>query len=126
MDILTLVSVLSAIGFSGVGSMLGIAMTASVSSRMVSEKPEKFGLALVFTVLAETPVIYGLLVSLFIIMNGSSVNDFNASISLLSAGLSVVSPLTLTSSISNGLVLFFRRNLMASLLECLWQLRWIC
>ncbi|MBO3841773.1 MAG: V-type ATP synthase subunit K [Candidatus Brockarchaeota archaeon] len=89
MDIFTLVSVLSAIGFSGVGSMLGIAMTASVSSRMVSEKPEKFGLALVFTVLAETPVIYGLLVSLFIIMNGSSVNDFNTSISILSAGLSV-------------------------------------
>jgi V/A-type H+-transporting ATPase subunit K len=89
MDVLTLISVLSAIGFSGVGSMLGIAMTASVSSRMIAEKPERFGLALVFTVLAETPVIYGLLVSLFIIMNASSVNDFNTSISLLGSGLSV-------------------------------------
>ncbi|MEM3389585.1 MAG: hypothetical protein QXU11_08835 [Thermoproteota archaeon] len=89
MDVFTLISVLSAIGFSGVGSILGIAMTASVSSRMVAEKPERFGLALVFTVLAETPVIYGLLVSLFIIMNGSSVNDFNTSVSLLGAGLSV-------------------------------------
>ncbi|MGC8832220.1 MAG: hypothetical protein ACP5PQ_06550 [Thermoproteota archaeon] len=89
MDVFTLISVLSAIGFSGVGSILGIAMTASVSSRMVAEKPERFGLALVFTVLAETPVIYGLLVSLFIIMNGGSVNDFNTSISLLASGLSV-------------------------------------
>jgi len=89
MDALTLISVLSAVGLSGVGSMLGIAMTASMSSRMVAEKPERFGLALVFTVLAETPVIYGLLISLFIIMNGSSVNDFNTSISLLGSGLSV-------------------------------------
>ncbi|NHV99701.1 MAG: V-type ATP synthase subunit K [Thaumarchaeota archaeon] len=89
MDVLTLISVLSAIGFSGVGSILGIAMTASVSSRMIAEKPERFGLALVFTVLAETPVIYGLLVALFLIMNGSNVNDFNTSISLLGSGLSV-------------------------------------
>jgi F0F1-type ATP synthase membrane subunit c/vacuolar-type H+-ATPase subunit K len=44
---------------------------------------------LVFTVLAETPVIYGLLVALFLIMNGSNVNDFNTSISLLGSGLSV-------------------------------------
>lgn len=89
MDVFTLISVLSAIGLSGVGSILGIAMTASVSTRLIAEKPERFGMALVFTVLAETPVIYGLLVSLFIIMNGRNINDFYVSISLLGSGLSV-------------------------------------
>jgi len=89
MDVFTLASVLSAIGFSGVGSILGIAMTASVSARLVAEKPERFGMALVFTVLAETPVIYGLLVALFIITSGWSVNDFHASLPLLGSGVSV-------------------------------------
>lgn len=89
MDILSLISILSAIGFSGIGSILGIAMTASVSTRLVAEKPERFGMALVFTVLAETPVIYGLLVSLFIIMRGSNVNNFYSSLSLLGSGISV-------------------------------------
>ncbi|MGC8934107.1 MAG: hypothetical protein ACP5HX_04440 [Thermoproteota archaeon] len=89
MNIFSLFSVLSAIGLSGVGSILGIAMTASVSTRLVAEKPERFGMALVFTVLAETPVIYGLLVSLFIIMSGSNVNNFYSSLSLLGSGISV-------------------------------------
>jgi V/A-type H+-transporting ATPase subunit K len=89
MDVFTLASVLSAIGFSGVGSILGIAMTASVSARLVAEKPERFGMALVFTVLAETPVIYGLLVALFIITSGWSVNEFHASLPLLGSGVSV-------------------------------------
>ncbi|MGC8831765.1 MAG: V-type ATP synthase subunit K [Thermoproteota archaeon] len=89
MDVFTLASVLSAIGFSGVGSILGIAMTASVSARLVAEKPERFGMALVFTVLAETPVIYGLLVALFIITSGWSVNDFHSSLPLLGSGVSV-------------------------------------
>ncbi|MGQ9596791.1 MAG: V-type ATP synthase subunit K [Thermoproteota archaeon] len=89
MDVFTLASVLSAIGLSGVGSILGIAMTASVSARLAAEKPERFGMALVFTVLAETPVIYGLLISLFIIMNGSDVNDLYTSLSLLGSGISV-------------------------------------
>lgn len=89
MNIFSLISILSAIGFSGIGSILGIAMTASVSTRLVAEKPERFGMALVFTVLAETPVIYGLLVSLFIIMSGSNVNNFYSSLSLLASGISV-------------------------------------
>lgn len=89
MDILSLFSILSAIGLSGVGSILGIAMTASVSTRLIAEKPERFGMALVFTVLAETPVIYGLLISLFIIMSGSSIDNFYSSLSLLGSGISV-------------------------------------
>ncbi|MEM0003101.1 MAG: hypothetical protein QXS21_03610 [Thermoproteota archaeon] len=89
MDIFSLISILSAIGLSGVGSILGIAMTASVSTRLIAEKPERFGMALVFTVLAETPVIYGLLVSLFILMSGSNINDFYSSLSLLGSGISV-------------------------------------
>jgi len=89
MDLLVLLSILSAIGLSGIGSILGITMTASVSSRLVAERPERFGMALVFTVLAETPVIYGLLVSLFIIMRGNEINSLQTSISLLGSGLSV-------------------------------------
>jgi len=89
MDILTLVSVLLSIGLSGIGSIIGLAMTGSVSTRLVAEKPERFGMTLVFTVLAETPVIYGLLVSLFIVTRGSEAANLYTSISLLGAGLSV-------------------------------------
>jgi V/A-type H+-transporting ATPase subunit K len=81
--------VLLAIGLSGVGSIIGLAMTGSISTRLVAEKPERFGMTLVFTVLAETPVIYGLLVSLFIITRGNMPSDLYISMSVLGAGLSV-------------------------------------
>ena len=67
-----------AIGISGIGSAIGLTMAAKASEEATSEHPEKFGTNLVFTVLAETPVIYGLLIALILVLNSQQIVKFVA------------------------------------------------
>ncbi|MDH5703450.1 MAG: V-type ATP synthase subunit K, partial [Aigarchaeota archaeon] len=50
-----------AIGLAGIGASIGQRMAASASTMLMAERPERFGLSLILTVLVETSAIYGLL-----------------------------------------------------------------
>lgn len=63
-----------AVGVSGIGSTIGITMAGRASEKSSSEKGKQFGTNLVFTVLAETPTIYGLLIALILILNASNID----------------------------------------------------
>jgi V/A-type H+-transporting ATPase subunit K len=61
------------VGLTGIGSAIGLTMAGRSSENAISEKPENFGMNLVFTVLAETPVIYGLLIALLLILSSKGI-----------------------------------------------------
>lgn len=57
-----------AVGIAGCGSGIGQGIAAAASAGATAEKPEFFGKGLVYTVLPETQVIYGLLVAILILV----------------------------------------------------------
>ncbi len=57
-----------AIGLSGIGSGIGVGIAGASGAGVISERPEKFGTALVFQALPQTQAIYGLLVGILIIV----------------------------------------------------------
>ncbi len=59
-----------AIGGAGLGSGIGQGIAASASAGATAEDPGFFGRGLVFTVLPETQVIYGLVIAI-LIMSGA-------------------------------------------------------
>ena len=67
-----------AVGASGIGSTIGITMAGRASEKASTEKGRLFGTNLVFTVLAETPTIYGLLIALIMILNATNVEELVA------------------------------------------------
>ena len=67
-----------AVGASGIGSTIGITMAGRASEKASTEKGRLFGTNLVFTVLAETPTIYGLLIALIMILNAASIEELVA------------------------------------------------
>lgn len=68
-----------AVGASGIGSTIGITMAGRASEKTSAEKSKAFGTNLVFTVLAETPTIYGLLIALILILNADKIAGLVAS-----------------------------------------------
>lgn len=64
-----------AVGASGIGSTIGITMAGRAAEKTSSERGKQFGTNLVFTVLAETPTIYGLLIALIMILNAGRIED---------------------------------------------------
>lgn len=57
-----------AVGIAGCGSGIGQGIAAAASAGATAEKPEFFGKGLVYTVIPETQVIYGLLVAILILV----------------------------------------------------------
>ena len=90
-DILTLAigGASVAIGLAGAGATLGQRMAASASSLLMAEKPERFGLTLIFTVLVETSAIYGLLIAILILVRLDAATTLGHGIAALAAGISV-------------------------------------
>ncbi len=78
-----------AIGLAGIGASLGQRMAASTSSLLMAEKPERFGLTLILTVLVETSAIYGLLIAILILARMDFATTTYHGIAALAAGLSV-------------------------------------
>jgi len=58
-----------AVGLTGIGSGLGEMSIGAAAVGAVAEDKDMFGLALVFTVLPETIVIFGLVVSLLLLFS---------------------------------------------------------
>jgi V/A-type H+-transporting ATPase subunit K len=80
------------IGLSGAGASIGQRMAASASSLLMAEKPERFGISLILTVLVETSAIYGLLISILILANLGSAENVYQGWTALSAGLCIGIP----------------------------------
>lgn len=78
-----------AIGLAGAGASLGQRMAASSGSLLMAEKPERFGLTLILTVLVETSAIYGLLIAILILARLDAAVTLYHGIAALAAGFSV-------------------------------------
>lgn len=93
MDTLTLALVIGgvalSIGLAGTGASIGQRMAASASSLLMSDKPERFGISLILTVIVETSAIYGLLISILILVSMGNITNVNQGLAALAAGLSV-------------------------------------
>jgi V/A-type H+-transporting ATPase subunit K len=79
----------AAIGLAGAGASLGQRMAASASSLLMAERPERFGLSLILTVLVETSAIYGLLIAILILARMDTVLSVYHGFAALAAGISV-------------------------------------
>ncbi len=79
----------AAIGLAGAGASLGQRMAASASSLLMAEKPERFGLTLILTVLVETSAIYGLLIAILVLARMDIVFEVYHGVAALAAGVSV-------------------------------------
>ncbi len=79
----------AALGIAGVGASMGQRMAASAGSLLMADKPERFGISLILTVIVETSAIYGLLVAILILARLNSVSTMRQAVAALAAGLSV-------------------------------------
>jgi len=76
-------------------SAIGLGITAAVGVKVISRKPELFGRAIIFSIIPETQVIYGLLIAILIalgagIIGGRAVNlPWTTAVALLGAALAV-------------------------------------
>ena len=79
----------AALGIAGVGASIGQRMAASAGSLLMADKPERFGISLILTVIVETSAIYGLLVAILILARLNTVTTMKQAVAALAAGLSV-------------------------------------
>ncbi len=70
----------------GVGSSVGLSLAGKAAAGVLSEKPERYGLATLLVVLPSTQGIYGFVISLFVMLK---LNIFGGGIDNLSLGTSV-------------------------------------
>ncbi len=57
-----------AVGIAGMGAGIGVGIAGAAGAGTIAEKPDKFGLSLVFQALPQTQAIYGLLVAILILL----------------------------------------------------------
>ncbi|MCG7854871.1 MAG: V-type ATP synthase subunit K, partial [Methanoregulaceae archaeon] len=60
----------TAVGFSAIGAGIGVGITGASAAGVTSERPEKFGAALIFSAIPQTQAINGLLVAILILLSG--------------------------------------------------------
>jgi V/A-type H+-transporting ATPase subunit K len=85
----------TAVGFSAIGAGIGVGITGASAAGVTSERPEKFGAALIFSAIPQTQAIYGLLVAVLILLSGGFFGGISGEIPIaaglagLGAGLAV-------------------------------------
>ncbi len=57
-----------AVGIAGMGAGIGVGIAGAAGAGVVAEKPEKFGVAILFQALPQTQAIYGLLIAILILL----------------------------------------------------------
>ncbi|MBP1927534.1 V/A-type H+-transporting ATPase subunit K [Methanolinea mesophila] len=96
-----------AVGFSAIGAGIGVGITGAASAGVTAEKPEKFGMALIFTAIPQTQAIYGLLVAVLILLSGGflggTAGDIPIPIGLSAVGAGLAVGLAGLSSIGQGI-----------------------
>lgn len=98
-----------AIGISGIGSGIGVGIAGASGAGVISERSEKFGMALVFQALPQTQAIYGLLVGILIIVGagllggGESIVAGNPAIGYAAIGAGLAVGLAGISAVGQGI-----------------------
>lgn len=101
-DILLMLGVALPVSLGGIGSAIGQRRAASGSARVMVERPETFGLCLTYVAIVGSSAIYGLLISILVLVNRASIDTIYEGVAVLAAGLAVGFPGLLTG-ISEGL-----------------------
>lgn len=84
-----------AVGCCAIGAGIGVGMTGAAASGVISQRPDKFGMAIVFTAIPQTQGIYGLLIAILILQSGGFFSGASADIPIpvglvaVGAGLSI-------------------------------------
>ena len=96
-----------AVGISGMGSGIGVGITGAAASGVIAEKPEKFGMSLVFQALPQTQAIYGLLTAILILMGTGLLSggaaDIPVSVGLVAVGCGLAVGFAGLSAIGQGI-----------------------
>ncbi len=96
-----------AMGISAMGSGIGVGITGAAASGVVAEKPEKFGMCIVFQAVPQTQAIYGLLTAMLILMGtgllGGGAEDIPVSVGLVAVGCGLAVGFAGLSAIGQGI-----------------------
>jgi len=96
-----------AVGCSAIGSGIGVGIVGSAAAGVISERPEKFGMALVFTAIPQTQAIYGLLIAILILQAGGflggTAGDIPVPAGLVAVGAGLAVGLAGLSAIGQGI-----------------------
>lgn len=96
-----------AVGCSAIGSGIGVGIVGSSAAGVISERPEKFGMALVFTAIPQTQAIYGLLIAILILQAGGflggTAGDIPVPAGLVAVGAGLAVGLAGLSAIGQGI-----------------------
>lgn len=95
------------VGCCAVGAGIGVGMTGSAASGVIAERPDKFGMAIVFTAVPQTQGIYGLLIAILILQAGGffsgSASEIPIPVGLVAIGAGIATGLAGFSAIGQGI-----------------------
>ncbi|NLV26812.1 MAG: V-type ATP synthase subunit K [Methanomicrobiales archaeon] len=96
-----------AVGGAAIGSGIGVGIVGSAASGVISERSEKFGMALVFTAIPQTQAIYGLLIAILILQAGGflggTAGDIPTPVGIVAIGAGLAVGLAGFSAIGQGI-----------------------
>lgn len=96
-----------AVGLSAIGSGIGVGITGAAASAASAERPEKFGMAIVFAAIPQTQAIYGLLVGVLLLIStgflGGEPVDPPLSVGLAAIGCGLAAGIAGFSAIGQGI-----------------------
>ncbi len=96
-----------AVGCSAIGAGVGVGITGAAASGVISERPDKFGMAIVFTAIPQTQGIYGLLIAILILQSGGFFggipDEIPIQVGLVAIGAGLATGLAGFSAIGQGI-----------------------
>ena len=95
-----------AVGIAGMGAGIGVGIAGAAGAGTIAEKPDKFGLSLVFQALPQTQAIYGLLVAILILLFTGVIGTTGAisiPVGIMAVGIGLAVGLAGLSAIGQGI-----------------------
>lgn len=95
-----------AVGIAGMGAGIGVGIAGAAGAGTIAEKPDKFGLSLVFQALPQTQAIYGLLVAILILLFTGVIGATGAisiPVGIMAVGIGLAVGLAGLSAIGQGI-----------------------
>lgn len=95
-----------AVGIAGMGAGIGVGIAGAAGAGTIAEKPDKFGLSLVFQALPQTQAIYGLLVAILLFLFTGVIGDpgyVSVPIGIMAIGIGLAVGLAGLSAVGQGI-----------------------
>lgn len=95
-----------AVGIAGMGAGIGVGIAGAAGAGTIAEKPDKFGLSLVFQALPQTQAIYGLLVAILLFLFTGVIGEpgyVSVSIGIVAIGIGLSVGLAGLSAVGQGI-----------------------